>query len=179
IFDLEARQQAADLVSDREYVSNLVFSPDGSMLVVCYERPENMMTTWDTTSWQEVESFSHVTQRIDYHDVVFTPDGNELVIATTENTEIVFLSLATKEVTREISEHTRAPYQITFSPDGRLFASASDDGTLRIWDMNSGERIKLIPTNLETGTVAFSPDGTLIAFSLWGAGGIQVWGVSP
>ncbi len=178
VFDLETRQQAANLVSDHEYVSNLVFSPDSSVLVVCYERPENVMKTWDTTSWQEKETFTHVTKRIDYHDVIFTPDGKDLVIATTEDVEIVFLDLATKQITREFAQNTRGPYQITFSPDGRLFASAGDDGTLRLWNMSTGANIKTIQTGLETGTVAFSPDGTLIAYSVWGAGGIHVWGVN-
>jgi WD40 repeat protein len=179
IFDLKTRKQVANLVSDHSYVSSLVFSPDSIMLVVSYERPENVIKTWDTNSWQETDSFSHVTHRTDYHDVIFSPDGAELVIATIEDTEIVFWDLAARQITRELSEHTRAPYQVTFSPDGRLLASAADDGTVRLWNMSTGARIKIIQTNLETGTVAFSPDGTLLAFSVWGQGGIRVWGIAP
>jgi WD40 repeat protein len=178
IFDLETQETVANLVSDHEYVCNMVFSPDNKVLLVSYERPENVMKTWDTAAWQETDTFSHATERIDYHDVLFSPDGQELVIATTENIEIRFLDLATKQVVKEFPEHTRAPYQIAFSPDGSLLASASDDGTLRLWDLETGVNVKTIWNNHEAGAVAFSPDGTLIAFSVWGEG-VQVWAAMP
>jgi WD40 repeat protein len=178
IFDLETRQPAADLVSDHEYISNLVFSRDGKTLAVCYERPGNVMKTWDTATWQETATFTHVTERIDYHDVLFSLDDKELVIASNENVEIKFLDLATKKIVREFPEHSRGPYQIAFSPDGNLLASASDDGTLRLWNMGTGVNVKTIQNGHEAGAVAFSPDSTLIAFSVWGEG-VQVWAVVP
>jgi WD40 repeat protein len=178
VFDIETQQTVANLVSDHEYVCNVVFSPDNKVLVASYERPGNVVKTWDTATWQETATFTHVTERTDYHDVLFSPDGQELVIATIENVEIKFWDLATMQIVEEFSEHTRAPYQMAFSPDGSLLASAGDDGTLRFWNLETGVNIKTIRTNQETGAVAFSPDGTLVAFSVWGEG-VQVWAVVP
>ncbi|MFX1411983.1 MAG: WD40 repeat domain-containing protein [Promethearchaeota archaeon] len=136
------------------------------------------MKTWDTATWQETATFTHTTERTDYHDVLFSPDGQELVIATIEDVEIKFWDLATGQVVKEFPEHSRGPYQITFSPDGSLLASASDDGTLRLWDMETGVNVKTIRVGPEAGAVAFSPDGTLIAVSVWRKG-VQVWAVAP
>lgn len=176
IFDLETKQPIADLVSDHEYITNVVFSPDSSILVVSYERPSNVMKVWNTTTWQERTTFTHTTERFDYHDLLFSPDGQELVIASTEDIEIKFLDLASMQIIREFPEHSRAPYSITFSPDGSLLASAGDDGTVRFWNMETGENVKTIRTGQEAMAIAFSPDGELIAYSVQGEG-IHVWAI--
>lgn len=178
VFDLAGRKPLADLGCDHEYVSNLVFYPDSRTLAVCYERPGNVIKTWDTATWKETATFTHSAERFDYHDLVFSPDGKTLVIATSESVEIRFLDLETKEVVREFSEHTRGPYQLAFSRDGSLLASASDDGTLRLWDLKTGACVRTIRTGREAGAVGFSPDGTLMAISVWG-GGIELWAVAP
>ncbi len=67
IFDLETYKQVANLVSDYEYIFNLIFSPDGNTLVVGYERPGNVIKLGDTATWLETSTFTHVSQRIDYH----------------------------------------------------------------------------------------------------------------
>ncbi len=174
IFDLGARQLTADLANDYEYISNLAFSPDSKTLVISYERPGNVIKAWDTASWQETATLDQATERFDYHDLVFSPDGTELVIVSTRDPEIQFLDLATRQVVRGFPEHTRASYQVVFSPDEKLLASAGDDGTVRFWDLQTGANIKTIRTSGEAGTAAFSPDGALIAFSVWGKG-VEVW----
>jgi WD40 repeat protein len=55
-------------------------------------------------------------------------------------------------------------YSVVFSPDGALLASASNDGTARIWDAHSGElRQRLVRHTGRLWSVAFSPDGALLA----------------
>ena len=58
--------------------------------------------------------------------------------------------------------HAAFIYDITFSPDGDLLASKSNDGALKIWDVNNKQLMHTINTS-QSGAIAFSPDGNLLA----------------
>jgi len=172
ILDVDAQEKVTDLTSDHQYITNVVFSPDGRLLA-SYERPENVMKTWDTSTWQETLTFSHVTERIDYHDIVFSPHGEYLAVASTQNA-IKVLNVNTWQVVKQFLGHTRGSYWLDFSPDGSLLASACDDMTLKLWEVETGRVLRTFTNQHEVGTVAFSPDGTLLAYGVWGEG-VQIW----
>ena len=59
--------------------------------------------------------------------------------------------------------HTDRVYSVAFSPDGKTLASGSDDNTLRLWHVDTGETQMILTGHtyeLKGGySVAFSPDG--------------------
>jgi WD40 repeat protein len=64
--------------------------------------------------------------------------------------------------------HTGIVWGVAFSPDGKRLATASLDGTGKVWDATSGEG--LLTLNGHTNTVCritFSPDGKRLATASW------------
>ncbi|MER6355435.1 caspase family protein [Streptomyces sp. NPDC001634] len=83
-----------------------------------------------------------------------------------------------------LSKHTATVVGVAFGPGGRTLATASQDGTIILWDTSSPqhphELDRLPGPSYGVFTVAFSPDGRLLA-----AGGgdqtghtVQMWDVS-
>jgi WD40 repeat protein len=65
---------------------------------------------------------------------------------------------------RTLAGHSASVNGCAVSPDGTLIASASADGTVKVWDVAAGnERLTLVGHAQAVENCAFSPDGTLIA----------------
>jgi len=78
-----------------------------------------------------------------------------------------------------LTGHEDAVNSVTYSPDGRTIASGSDDGTIRIWDVRTGEETTppLISGDGEVSSVAFAPDGQIVASGTF-TGNIYTWRLS-
>ena len=70
--------------------------------------------------------------------------------------------------------HTDWVHSVAFSPDGRRIVSGSRDGTVQIWDSNTGEPIARITGNTTVNCLAFSANGRLIAGG-FGDGTVWIW----
>src|SRR5262249_23213268 len=61
--------------------------------------------------------------------------------------------------------HTAAVRSLAFSPDGNRLASAAEDNTAKVWNVDAGRtwRTTLQGHTSRVNAVAYSPDGSLIA----------------
>jgi len=73
--------------------------------------------------------------------------------------------------------HAESVYSSSFSPDGRLLASGSYDGTVKLSDAATGALVHTLVQASTVWSVAFSPDGKLLASGLRD-GEVKLWNVA-
>jgi WD40 repeat protein len=79
----------------------------------------------------------------------------------TPSGDAILSSLTTLEVPpQELKGHTSDLWGVDFSPDGKYVVTSSNDKTVRLWDLATGETIRIFSGHTaEVWDVVFSPDG--------------------
>lgn len=106
----------------------------------------------------------------------YSPDGNLLAVGSAIGVWIY--DVHTAEPQSLLAAHTSVINDISFTPDGETLAAACEDGTLRVWDISTGEQ-KQIFTRREysfgVDSVSFTADGrTLAATSFYN---LDLWDI--
>ncbi len=126
-------------------------------------------------SWIEIRDLEthEITTKLEdqarIQAVRFFPGAETLASVGTSNLAYRW-DLKTQRVIRRYYGHMSAIDDLAVSPDGRLLASGSSDGTVRIWDAETGKELAVLRGHIDDAqtessvtAVAFSPDGNTLA----------------
>jgi len=84
---------------------------------------------------------------------------------TLEAEDALHQAVIASRVRMTIDAHDAEIWRLAYSPDGTRLASASQDGTVKIWDPTTGSELRILDGHGSGGVngVAFSPDGKYLA----------------
>jgi WD40 repeat protein/serine/threonine protein kinase len=133
------------------------FSADGERLASLSK--DGVVRVWETDSGREVASTPGTGLPL---SAFLSPDGQRIAVAGFGSLNI--LDVASKKLVTawSISVHHGVNHQ-AFSPDGRCLATASWDGTVRVWEIKSGKLLHTFRHGDRVACVAFHPNGRQLA----------------
>jgi WD40 repeat protein len=121
-----------------EIVSAFRFSPDGKILA---ERVGQTINLRDSTSGALQRVLKCEKQWWEWakqaEALAFTPDSKKL-IATDFRNNIYVWDVATGKELQKFTGHRGRIFSVSVSSDGRMFATASEDSTVLIWQLDGG-----------------------------------------
>jgi eukaryotic-like serine/threonine-protein kinase len=78
--------------------------------------------------------------------------------------EVILWDLVANRARFTLTGHTQRIYHLAFQPKGKLLATSSQDGTVRLWDSGTGEEVReLSRQKLGYYGLAWNSDGTRLA----------------
>jgi WD40 repeat protein len=161
-------------------VSGVDFSPDGTTIVSA--SLDGTLRLWDVETGQEIRLL--VDNNTGFWDAEFSPDGTTILTGSIDHIARLW-DVGTGELIHSFDagnsgEASTDRWQlVAFSPDGQTAISSETNsqaltGSVHLWDVETGEEIREFTAYVHILSLAYSPNGRMIA-SGDAFGGIIVW----
>ncbi|MCA9054184.1 MAG: Gfo/Idh/MocA family oxidoreductase [Planctomycetaceae bacterium] len=176
-----AGQEAATLPPQQQiggfddWTTSVAISPDGKTLAI---GSYDVVKLWDLDSKAERATLD---TRCGYAQcLTFTADSSNLLVGGYQQLQV--WSMQTLKRDAVLKGHKGYIRDLAFGPDGMRLATACEDRTVRIWNLQDRKEVRQVgPLEYPVLGVAWSPDGRLIATAegdetrLTKPGPVQLW----
>ncbi|MFE3632774.1 trypsin-like peptidase domain-containing protein [Streptomyces sp. NPDC059168] len=173
VWDLRTGEALASLTTHADFLTtdSIAFSPDGATLAVPGDKNRSVRLLDISTgrSRTVVGELEHAVLAVAFH-----PGGRALAVLGDEETAVPLLALDTGKPIRTFTGRDDMVSSLAFSPDGTTMAFGTRAGTVRLWDVRSGQsRGGFTGHEGAVHSMVFSPDGSTLAAA--DEGTVRLW----
>lgn len=171
LWDVTTGKETRSFVGHIWWVWSAGFSPDESKIVTTSQDGTSLV--WDVATGEKSAPFTGHDGPV--YSAVFSPNGDTVASAGEDNRVMVwnpsklkprdYAKLAAGEAVEPpkftaFDGHTAAVRDVRFSHDGAMLVSASQDNTIRVWDVASANAVKTFRGHDSwVRSCRFNPDG--------------------
>ena len=173
VVDVQKGEMVGNLSGHTKKVHSLAFTPNDKLLVSI---SDDLLTKfWDINVKRETRSFKEPMDRLFLANLCM--DGSLIALNAKEidvdllrnrRTDKRFLVVRRTSTGEEIRRFQlpKDILAIAFYPNKRYVASASEDDTLRIWDINTGAEVSVLSLKKPAVSLDFSSDGKMLVYAV-------------
>ncbi len=139
------------------------FSPDGRYLVTTAD--DGVVKLWNVSTLEAIDVLVLGTRATALYSASFIADSLRVLIAV-DSTLLLYDRSTGERIRFGVGVHRRFIRDLAVHPSGRYAATAADDAQLCLWDLGTLNPIRCWsePGVSSWYSVAFSPDGSLLAY---------------
>ena len=177
LWDFETQERVGVYPCDKQYVWDVVFSPDGRHVVTANHQSTSAKV-WNIEAAEQ--QFPPLIHDSDVRAVAVSPDGS-LLASGGGSPNLGIWDMSTGEKLRSLlvadeSASGHAIASVAFSPSGNYLATGGDAGKAELWDLQAYRKVQELDVGVAIRDLAFSPDGRLLVvlhgqnLTLWDLG---------
>jgi WD40 repeat protein len=124
-----------ELVAHNGRILSMAISPDGKYALSGGE--DGKVCLWSLTTLVLIKTLELYQGAVSW--IAYSPDGKYAASAGADG--IYILDSMLGSIKLSFNDHTKEIYCVNYSQNGKLLCSSSKDGTVKIWDIQSGKLI--------------------------------------